>query len=94
MSHAYERWSKQFAGSTIKRSIPIPVRLALMVILNHVEPGFENSTAVISHWLSTSNEPLTDQEISEVGAQVQAGSEYTARRDRAIAEASFRKALD
>jgi hypothetical protein len=30
--------------------LPPPVRLALMVLLNHVEPGWENATALVREW--------------------------------------------
>lgn len=35
-------------------SIPPAVRLAIMVLVNHVEPGWENSVAVVKEWLKRS----------------------------------------
>lgn len=32
-------------------SIPPQVRLALLVLLNHVEPGWENCVSVVKAWL-------------------------------------------
>jgi len=35
--------------------IPAVVRLALMTVLNHVEPGWENCVAVVKDWLGGLN---------------------------------------
>ena len=35
-----------------QQNVPAPVRLALMILLRHIEPGWENSSAVVSAWLS------------------------------------------
>lgn len=31
--------------------VPIEVRVALLILLNHVEPGWENCNAVVKRWL-------------------------------------------
>ena len=31
--------------------IPVEVRLALLVVLNHVEPGWENCVTLVKLWL-------------------------------------------
>ena len=33
-------------------TMPSPVRLALIVLLNHIQPGWENSADVIRAWLN------------------------------------------
>jgi hypothetical protein len=38
--------------STTVVSVPTPVRLALRVLLNHVEPGWDNSKTIVRDWLA------------------------------------------
>jgi hypothetical protein len=37
--------------TTTTQGIPPEVRIALKVVLRHVEPGWDNCVAVVRHWL-------------------------------------------
>jgi len=38
-------------------AVPLEVRLALTVLLNHVEPGWDNCKMVVSAWLAAAPKP-------------------------------------
>ncbi len=46
-------------------TIPPAIRVALLVILNHVEPGWENCVGLVSQWLDASNPTMQDSNTAE-----------------------------
>lgn len=43
------------APSATLESVPSPVKMALKILLNHIEPGWENSAAFVKAWLEDQN---------------------------------------
>lgn len=41
--------------SATLESVPSPVKMALKILLNHIEPGWENSAAFVKAWLEDQN---------------------------------------
>ncbi len=73
-------------------TIPPAIRVALLVILNHVEPGWEDCVGLVNQWLDASNP--TRQELDTAAKTSTQEKETCVHMDAVEAEDQLREAND